>query len=96
MGIGVNDKNYDLINQSVGAETMLGTLGPIMERQLEALLNQFQWCEPKLEVLLDYRAKILTIFRMKQRLKQAAAKGAEQTEVFKQMIADAMLKEEGE
>ena len=90
----MKDREYDLINQTVGAETVLGTLGPIIEKQLEALLNQFQWAEPRLEVLLDYRAKILNLHRMRLRLRQVAAKGADVTEVFRQMIADAMIKEE--
>lgn len=94
MAVGMTDKDYELINQSVGAETMLGTLGPMIDRQLDGLIAQLQFQPPELGPLLDFRAKIVNLWRMKQRLRQGAAKGKELTEVFKQMIVDNMLKEE--
>ena len=96
MALKITDRDYETINQSVGAQTMLETLGPMIDRQLDGLIAQLQFLPPELGPLLDARAKIVNIWRMKQRLSQGAARGKELTEVFKQMMVDNMLKEEGE
>jgi hypothetical protein len=87
----LNDKDYETINTSVGAQTILSALGPMIDRQLDGLMAQFQFVEPELGKLLDHRAKILTLWRMKQNLRQGAAKGADITQAFQQMVADKMI-----
>lgn len=68
-------KAYDDVGLGIGAETVLQTLQPDIERRLIALLDQFGQCEPKLEILLDFRAKISELHRIRRELGNMKKKG---------------------
>lgn len=66
---------YAEADVGVSAETVLRAFDPVIDRRLGFLLEQFVSAEPKLEVLLDLRAKIAEVWRIRKELKYVAAKG---------------------
>jgi hypothetical protein len=77
---------YEKLQRAVGADTILMVLGPLIERRLEALLNQAPHIKPELPELLMWRAELVVLSRMKRELQGLASKGGDVTEVFKAII----------
>lgn len=67
----------DEARRGTGSETLLRTLGPVLDTKLEFLLNQLEKCDPDLSTLLDLRAQITTLRSLKRELTQAVAAGHE-------------------
>lgn len=57
------------------SEVVLKGLEPIIERRLSALLDEFSICLPELGPLLDVRAKICEVWRIRKQLKSNEGKG---------------------
>jgi len=70
----------------VGADTLLRTLLPVVERRLEGLLVELIQCEPDFERLLDLRAQIKEVVRIKQELDNVRQVGREASEALKQIF----------
>ena len=69
------DKLYELADLGVSAETVSKALAPVIERRLGYLLDQFAKCPPELGPLLDLKAQISEVWRIRQELKVQAMHG---------------------
>ena len=67
----------DEVRKGVGSDTLLRTLGPILESRLEAYLTALDQAPPDLATLLDLRAKISTLRILRRELEQAVRVGFE-------------------
>ena len=62
------DKIYDEVNRGQTATSILRLLEPLMEARLGQLLNEFEKCPPDLGALLDLRARIAEVWRIRRTL----------------------------
>lgn len=69
------DKIYDEVNRGQTATSILRLLEPLMEARLGQLLNEFEKCPPDLGALLDLRAKISEVWRIRGKLNDAKKLG---------------------
>lgn len=83
---------YDDADAGVGATTLLKALEPMIERRFDSLLDQFAQVPPELGPLLDFRAKIGEIQRIRRELRQAKMKGARAMEVLSRIVVGGMEK----
>jgi len=83
---------YDEADAGVGAATLLKALEPMIERRFDSLLDQFAQLPPELGPLLDFRAKIGEIQRIRRELRQAKMKGARAMEVLSSIISGGIEK----
>ena len=60
----------------VSAQAMLNALEPIMDRRLGQLLDKFQHTPPELGPLLDLRAQISEVWRIRREMQAVKDKGA--------------------
>lgn len=80
------DRLYELADIGVAAETVAKALAPIIERRLGYLLDQFGKCPPELGPLLDLKAQISEVWRLRQELKIQAMKGQTALEALQKMM----------
>lgn len=85
-------KVYDEAESGVGAATLLKALEPMIERRFDALLDQFTNVAAELGPLLDFRAKIGELQRIRKELKNAKMKGDKAMEVLSRIVAGGMTK----
>ena len=69
------DKLYELADLGVSAGTVSKALAPVIERRLGYLLDQFGKCPPELGPLLDLKAQITEVWRIRQELRIQAMNG---------------------
>jgi hypothetical protein len=67
---------YDEASAGVGAETLLKTMEPLLERRMEVIINKLCSASPELSTLLDLRAQLAEVWRMRRELKAMASRGA--------------------
>ena len=72
--------------QGVGSDTVLRTLGPILDKRMEELTIKLVQCEPQLHLLLDVRAQFAEVFRLQRELKAMKELGKEAGEVLAEML----------
>ena len=70
-----------------GAETLLRTLGPVLDNKLDALLMALETAAPELNTLLDLRAKISTVRSLRRELVQTARLGRESAAVLTEIYS---------
>lgn len=70
----------------VGADTLLRVLQPLIERRLEGLLIELKDAEPALNTLLNLRAQIGEVMRIKQELEYLKTRGREASEVVQEIF----------
>ena len=75
----------------VASDLVIQALDPIMERRLGVLLDSFEKCAPELGPLLDLRAKISEVWRVRKELKSVRDKGKSSWEAL-QIILEADAK----
>ena len=80
---------YADVDAGVGAATLLKQLEPMIERRFDALLDQFAQVAPELGPLLDFRAKIGELQRIRRELKGAKMKGDRALEVLSKIVGAA-------
>lgn len=80
------DSLHDEAQLGYSADIVLKAMDPILERRLALLLDQFQTCQPELSYLLDLRAKISEIWRIRKELLKAKSDGSRAVEVLKTII----------
>ena len=66
--ITVMEKAYVDINKGQSAEATLRILDPLVDSRLGQLLSEFGRCPPDLAALLDLRAKINEVWRIRDEL----------------------------
>ena len=69
------DAAYREMERGASAESILKVLDPMLEARLGALLDGFRQCPSELGALLDFRAKICELWRMRKELKDAGKIG---------------------
>ena len=69
------DTAWKEMERGATAQSVLNVLDPILEARLGTLLDSFRQCPPELGALLDHRAKICEVWRMRKELKDAGKVG---------------------
>ena len=77
---------YEEADVGVGAATLLKALEPMIERRFDALLDQFSNVQAELGALLDFRAKIGELQRIRKELRQAKMRGEKAMEVLSRIV----------
>ncbi|MCI0526263.1 MAG: hypothetical protein L0Y56_02245 [Nitrospira sp.] len=72
--------------QGVGSDTILRTLGPIIEKRVEELSIKFIQCPPDLPAMLDIRAQFAEVHRLKKELLSMKELGKEAGEALGEMF----------
>lgn len=81
------NKLYDQAELGRSSETVIRALDPFIERRLGLLLDRFAQTAPELGPLLDLRAQISEVWRMRKELRQDSLKGDAAIEVLKRVFA---------
>ncbi len=79
------DELWDTASVSVAAETLLHAVEPDLDKLFEILMGEFGKCAPELGSLLDFRAKLMSVWTMKSRLKRNVKAGMPAREAFLKM-----------
>ena len=69
------DTAWKEMERGAAAQSVLNVLDPILEARLGILLDSFRMCPSELGALLDHRAKICEVWRMRKELKDAGKLG---------------------
>lgn len=69
------DTAWKEMSRGATAQSVLNVLDPILEARLGTLLDSFRQCPPELGPLLDHRAKICEVWRMRKELSDAGKVG---------------------
>ena len=69
------DAAWKEMERGATAQSVLNVLDPILEARLGTLLDRFRQCKPELGELLDHRAKICEVWRMRKELRDAGKIG---------------------
>jgi hypothetical protein len=86
--IAATEKLYNEAELGASADAVLRALDPLIERRLGILLDQFSLCAPELGPLLDLRAKISEIWRMRKEVLIARDRGRKSWEVLQGILAE--------
>src|SRR5688572_23486438 len=89
--IEATEKLYNDAELGASSETVIRAMEPLMEKRLAVLLDQFMLVPPELGPMLDLRAKISEVWRIRKELKQARDKGRNSWEAL-QVILEAEAK----
>lgn len=68
--------------EGVGAETLLGVLGPVMEKRLKSLVVQLIQQPPDYDNMLNLRAQITEVYRIQSELESVKSRGKEAGEAL--------------
>ena len=63
------------MERGASAESILRVLDPLIEKRLGTLLDGFRQCPPELGALLDFRASICELWRIRKELRDAGKLG---------------------
>ena len=69
------DAAWKEMERGASAESVLRVLDPLVEKRLGTLLDGFRQCPPELGPLLDFRASICELWRIRKELKDAGKLG---------------------
>ena len=82
------DELYTKADLGVSSEAVIRALDPILDQRLGLLINKLSQCKPELGPLLEVKAEILEVWRMRRELKNASVKGKQAWEVIQQMFSN--------
>ena len=77
------DRLYGSIEMGAAADTILGLIDPIVEQRLGELLNKLEQCPPELGPILDIKARICEMWRMRKKIKERQLVGRKAVDVIK-------------
>ena len=77
---------HDSAELGYSSELVLKAMDPMIERRLGSLLDQFDNVKPELGPLLDLRAKISEVWRIRRELKNNMLKGQNAVDVMKRIV----------
>ena len=75
----------DAALRGVGADTLLNVLGPLIERRFEQVLSQLFNAPAELGGLLDARAQLKELWRVRHELTQVRQEGKDVSEALRSM-----------
>ena len=81
------DAAWKEMERGASAESILKVLDPLIEKRLGTLLDNFRQCAPELGPLLDYRASICELWRIRKELKDAGKVGKHAAAVLEAIVA---------
>ena len=81
--IGEMDRLYGSIEMGAAASTILELIDPIVEQRLGELLNKLELCPPELGPILDIKARICEMWRMRKRIKEKQIVGRKAVDIIK-------------
>lgn len=84
--IKVSEKLFDEANKGHSSEAILRILDPLLDARLGKLLSDFEKCVPELGQLLDLRAKITEIWRMRRDLSDGVKLGLSAQKLLEGML----------
>ena len=77
---------HDSAELGYSSELVLKAMDPMIERRLGSLLDQFDNVKPELGPLLDLRAKISEVWRIRRELKNNMLKGQNAVDMMKRIV----------
>lgn len=77
---------YGQVDKGTAAETVIRVLDPIIEQRLGLLLNQLDQCPAELGPLLDLRAKISEVWRIRKELTTVSKQGKNALGALKNVV----------
>lgn len=86
--IAATEKLYTEAELGASADTVLRAVDPLIERRLGLLLDQFASCAPELGPLLDFKAKIGELWRMRREILIAKERGRKSWDTLQAVLAD--------
>lgn len=86
--IEATEKLYSEAELGASSETVLRALDPLIERRLGLLLDQFSNCPPELGPLLDLRAKISEVWRIRKELRVSKEIGRRSWDTLQKILED--------
>lgn len=86
--IAATERLYTEAELGASADTVLRAVDPLIERRLGLLLDQFASCAPELGPLLDFKAKISEIWRMRKEILIARSKGRQSWDTLQAILVD--------
>ena len=78
---------HSAASSGVGAQTLLEVLDPLIEERLGRLLTALEQAKPELPVLLDLRAKITEVNRIRRELLRVRNEGVEAATALRAIAA---------
>ena len=88
--IGTLRERADALHNSAelgySSELVLKSMDPMIDRRLGSLLDQFDNVKPELGPLLDLRAKISEVWRIRKELKKNMSNGQHAVDVMKRIV----------
>ena len=81
------DTAWKEMERGATAQSVLNVLDPILEARLGTLLDSFRQCAPELGALLDHRAKICEVWRMRKELRDAGKIGKSAAATLEALVA---------
>jgi hypothetical protein len=81
-------KLYNEAELGASSDTVLRALDPMMEKRLGVLLDKFEKTPPELGPLLDLRAQISEVWRIRKELKAARDNGRRSWETLQRILED--------
>lgn len=80
------DAAWKEMERGATAESVLKTLDPLIDERLGFLLDDLRKCPPELGPLLDLRAKICELWRIRKELKDRGKLGKSATAVLESIV----------
>lgn len=80
------DAAYREMERGATAASILKVLDPLLEARLGTLLDSFRQCPPELGALLDHRAKICELWRMRKELSDSSKIGKSAAAVLEALV----------
>ena len=81
------DAAWREMERGASAESILRVLDPLVEKRLGVLLDGFRQCPPELGPLLDFRASICELWRIRKELKDAGKIGKSAAAVLEAVVS---------
>jgi hypothetical protein len=86
--IAATERLYSEAELGASADTVLRAVDPLIERRLGLLLDQFASCAPELGPLLDFKAKISELWRMRREILVSREKGRKSWETLQSVLVE--------
>lgn len=80
------DTAWKEMERGASAQSILNVLDPMLEKRLGLLLDSFRLCPPELGALLDHRARICEVWRMRKELQDAGKIGKSAAAVLEAVL----------
>lgn len=77
---------YGAVDKGTAAETVIRVLDPIIEQRLGLLLDKLAQCPPELGPMLDVRAQIGEVWRIRKELTSVSKAGKNALEALKSVV----------